>query len=125
MNINARIHGPLAAALLTLVATSPVRAATFTNAYYDAATSEIVVTMLYSGTNPDHEFSVKWSSCHPLGSDGSQFQIAGDVRDSQWDDSAKTTYTKTVRFNVANLNCHPATVTLRTAPRFETSVQIP
>jgi hypothetical protein len=104
---------------------SPARAATFTNAYYDAATSEIVVTMLYAGTNPDHEFSIKWSTCRPLGNSGDQFQIAGDVRDSQWDDTAQTNYTKTVRFNVANLNCHPATVTLRTAPRFETTVQIP
>jgi len=125
LNINARKNWALAAAFLTLVLVSPARAATFTNAYYDAATSEIVVTMLYSGTNPDHEFSVKWSTCHPLGNDGTQFQIAGDVRDSQWDDTTKTTYTKTVRFNVANLNCHPATVTLRTAPRFETTVQIP
>jgi len=104
---------------------SAAYAATFTNAYYDAATSEIVVTMLYSGTNPDHEFSVQWSGCHPLGSSGNQFQIAGDVQDSQWDDTARSTYTKTVRFNVASLNCHPATVTLRTAPRFETTVQIP
>jgi hypothetical protein len=101
------------------------RAATFTNAYYDADRSEIVVTMLYDGTNPDHQFSVQWSSCRPLGHGGNQFQIAGDVQDSQWDDTAKSTYTKTVRFNVANLNCHPATVTLRTAPSFETTVQIP
>jgi hypothetical protein len=126
LNISARNRCALtAAATLTFLISGAARAATFTNAYYDADTSEIVVTMLYGGTNPDHQFSVQWSSCRPLGHSGNQFQIAGDVQDSQWDDTAQTTYTKTVRFNVANLNCHPATVTLRTAPRFETNVQIP
>jgi len=115
----------VAAAVVAVIAVPAARAATFTNAYYDASTSEIVVTMLYSGTNPDHQFTVQWGTCRPLGSGGDQFQIAGDVQDSQWDDTAKTTYTKTVRLSVANLNCHPATVTLRTAPRFETTVQIP
>jgi hypothetical protein len=125
LNINTRTRWPLAAAAVSLLAASAVRAADFTAAYYDAGTSEIVVTMLYRGTNPDHQFTVQWGSCHPLGSGGNQFQISGDVQDSQWDDTATTTYTKTVRFPVANLNCHPATVTLHTAPRFTTSVQIP
>jgi len=115
----------MAAAMVTLVISAAARAATFTSAYYDADTSEIVVTMLYDGSNPDHQFSIQWSKCRPLGDGGNQFQIAGDVQDSQWDDTAKSTYTKTVRFNVANLNCHPATVTLRTAPSFEATVQIP
>lgn len=125
MNINTRKRWALAAAVASLLAVSALCAATFTGAYFDAGTSEIVVTMLYRGTNPDHQFTVQWGNCSPLGSGGNQFQISGDVQDSQWDDAAQTTYTKTVRFPVANLNCHPATVTLHTAPRFETSVQIP
>lgn len=81
--------------------------------------------MLYRGTNPDHQFSVQWGDCQPLGSDGTTHQIVGQVLDSQWDDDARQTFTKTVRFNVASLNCRPATVTLRTAPRFEYTLQIP
>jgi hypothetical protein len=58
--------------------------------------------------------------------DGStQHQIAGEIIDSQWNDTERQTYTKTVRFGLASVNCRPATVTLRTAPRFEYTLQIP
>jgi hypothetical protein len=100
-----------------------VRAATFSAASYDPQTHELVVILIYGGSNPDHQFSVQWGQCHPLGNSG--HQIAGEVLDSQWNDVAKQNFTKTVRFSLADLNCHPATVTLRTAPRYEITVQIP
>jgi len=84
-----------------------------------------VVTMIYRGTNPDHQFSLQWGDCQPLGDDGATHQIVADVLDQQWSDDAQQTFTKTVRFSLAGLNCRPATVTLRTAPRFQYTLQIP
>jgi hypothetical protein len=115
----------LAAAALCLSGTSVVRAATFSSAYYDPQTNEVVVTLVYGGTNPDHQFSVQWGECHPLGNAGNGHQLVGEVLDSQWNDVAKQTYTKTVRFSLGSMTCRPATLTLRTAPRYETTLQIP
>jgi len=81
--------------------------------------------MTYGGTNPDHQFSVQWGTCQPLGNGTNMNQIAGTVLDNQWNDDAQQMFTKTVRFSVAGLNCHPAVVTLRSAPRYEITVQIP
>jgi hypothetical protein len=106
-----------------LFGTSAVRAATFSAAYYDPQTNELVVTMAYDGTNPDHQFSLKWGQCHPLGKSGQQ--IVGEVLDSQWNDAAKQSFTKTVRFTLGSMSCRPATVTLRSAPRYEYTLQIP
>ena len=114
-----------AAALLSTLAAVTLHAATFSQAYYDSKTNEIVVTIIYGGTNPDHQFSVEWGECGSLGDDGSQHEIAARVLDSQWGDEEQQTFTKTVRFNFPSPNCRPATVTLHTAPRFEYTLQIP
>jgi hypothetical protein len=113
-------------ALSWLVLASPaLHADTFFSAYYDPTSNELVVTMSYRGTNPDHQFSVQWGACQAPRDGKTSQQIAGDILDSQWNDLAQSTFTKTVRFSLANLNCRPATVTLRTPPRFEYTLQIP
>jgi len=78
-----------------------LNADTFARVHYDAQTDELVATMIYMGTNPDHAFTV------------------------QWGDAAIRSYRKTVRFALANLSCRPAKLTLRTAPRFLYTVMIP
>ena len=109
-----------------LVLASPaLHADTFFSAYYDPTSNELVVTMSYRGTNPDHQFSVQWGACQASRDGKTSQQIAGDIQDSQWNDLAQSPFTKTVRFSLANLNCRPATVTLRTPPRFEYTLQIP
>ena len=108
-----------------LFAPPALQAAAFSSAHYDSATNELVVTMIYRGTNPDHEFSIQWGDCQMPGDGGTKHQIAGEVIDSQWNDAEQHSYTKTVRFGLASVNCRPATVTLRTAPRFEYTVEIP
>lgn len=113
----------VAAVGVGLLGTSAVAAATFSSAYYDPQTNELVVTMIYGGTNPDHQFSVQWGQCHPLGD--ASHQIVGELLDSQWNDAAKQNYTKTVRLGLGSMTCRPATVTLRTAPRYEYTLQIP
>src|SRR5215472_14362550 len=122
--MDARLASTSVAAIgLSLLGINSVRAASFSSAHYDPQTNELVVTLIYDGTDPDHQFSVQWGQCRPLGDAG--HQIAGEVLDSQWNDVAKHHFTKTVRFGLGSINCRPATVTLRTAPRYEYTLQIP
>jgi hypothetical protein len=104
-----------AAISLTLAAPG-LPAASFSSAHYDSKTNELVVTLNYGGSNPDHQFAIQWGQCQPLGDDGTQHQIAAQVLDSQWNDDEQQTFTETVRFSLAGVSCRPATVTLRTAP---------
>jgi hypothetical protein len=123
-DVHARLRGCCRAAALYLLALSAAQAATFSSVQYDPNTNELVVTMVYDGTNPNHQFSVQWGTCRPLGDDGNH-QIVANVLDSQWDDTAQQPFTTTVRFSLAGVNCRPATITLRTAPRYEYTLQVP
>jgi hypothetical protein len=96
----------------------------FSQAYYDVRKDQLVVTMIYRGTNPDHTFSLKWGQCQKA-SDGNANEIAVEVLDSQWQDDARHEFKKTLRFGLAELQCRPAKVTLRTAPRFMYTLMIP
>lgn len=94
----------------------------FANVYYSAAKDQLIVTMAYRGTNPDHTFSVKWGPCQERSGGRT---VSGEVLDSQWQDEAKSAFKKTTRFSLADIPCRPAKVTLRSAPRFFFTVQIP
>ena len=96
---------------------------TFSKVFHDAAQDELVVTMAYRGTNPDHSFSLKWGPCQTM-DDGSE-EIVAEVLDSQWQDAARQPYKVTTRFSLADLPCRPVKLTLRTAPRFYVSLHIP
>jgi hypothetical protein len=111
------------ASLATLLVAPATRSDDFENLSYDAATDELVVVVNYSGTNPDHQFDLNWGECQTK--DDNQHEIAGDLLDQQARDAAHQDYRKTLRFSLANLDCRPATVTLRTAPRYLASVDIP
>jgi hypothetical protein len=110
----------LAVAMLATTA----RADNFANVHYDARKDQIVVTMIYRGTNPDHTFSLKWGQCKESAAGGSR-EIVAEVLDSQWQDVATQNFRKTTRFGLEDLSCRPAKVTLRTAPRFYYTLQIP
>jgi hypothetical protein len=90
---------------------------TFSRVFYDAGHDELVVTMAYRGTNPDHTFSLKWGPCKTL-ANASEPEIVAEVLDSQWQDAARQPFKKTTRFSLADLPCRPVKLTLRTAPRF-------
>jgi len=99
------------------------KADSFAHAYYSARKDQLVVTMVYRGTNPDHTFSLKWGQCQKL--DGGGHTIAAEVLDSQWQDAERSDFKKITRFSLADLPCRPARVTLRSAPRFFYTLQIP
>jgi hypothetical protein len=113
--------------LFGLILGVPWRAAladNFANVYYDARKDQLVVTVNYRGTNPDHVFTLKWGQCKEPG-DGGVREIAAEVLDSQWEDAASRDFKKTTTFSLQNLTCRPSAVTLRTAPRFSYTLQIP
>src|ERR1700692_1825294 len=101
---------------VSLLLVPPGRADNFRRVAYDAATDELVIVVAYSGTNPDHQFSVKWGPCIDHGDGGRE--IVGELLDQQAADAARKNFTKTVRISLADVDCRPAAVTLRTAPRF-------
>jgi hypothetical protein len=96
----------------------------FVDAYYDAKTDQLVVTIRYRGTNPNHKFSLQWGACREL-PDGSGKEIVADVIDSQASDVEHDDFKTMRRFHLTSQRCRPATVTLRTAPRFFYTLQIP
>ena len=113
----------LSAALMG--APGPADADHFAGAHYDAQTDELVVSVHYLGTNPNHEFTVKWGKCRSLASNPEVPQLSGILADSQWNDAAHDPYTKTVRISLAGMPCWPAQVTLRSAPRYTLTIGIP
>jgi hypothetical protein len=96
----------------------------FAKVYYDARKDKLVVTIFYRGTNPNHTFSLKWGPC-TQSTNGKGRAIDAEVLDSQWQDGAQQNFTKTTQFDLSDLQCRPATLSLRTAPRFYSTVQIP
>jgi hypothetical protein len=113
--------------LLVLVNALPRNAAwadNFANVYHDARKDQLVVTILYRGTNPNHTFSLKWGQCKEP-RDGGGREIVAEVLDNQAEDVASRDFKKTTKFSLEDLKCRPAKVTLRTAPHFYYTLQIP
>jgi hypothetical protein len=100
------------------------RADNFSRVYFDAATDQLVVTMRYRGTNSDHVFTLQWGQCGQP-QNGQLPEVAAEVLDSKALDAATKDFKTTTRFDLADLPCRPAKVTLRTAPHFYTSLVIP
>ena len=104
-------------------ASASASAENFARVAYDPRADQLIVTMLYRGTNADHDFSLKWGECKTL-SDGSN-EVVAEVIDSQARDAARQDFRKTVHLSLDGLSCRPAKLTLRAAPRTYYSLQIP
>ena len=97
----------------------------FADVRYDRQTDRLILTMVYRGTNPNHHFSLKWGPCQANES-GNLPGAAAEVLDDQHNDPAEQDFAKTVRLSLAGMPCsRPASVTLRTAPRFIYTLTIP
>jgi hypothetical protein len=111
----------VAAAFLSLAA----RADNFGGVRYDRQRDQLVVTMIYRGTNPNHKFSLKWGECE-ANQTGGLPGVTAEILDDQFIDPEEQDFRKTVRFSLAGLPCpRPTSVTLRTAPRFFYTLTIP
>lgn len=110
-----------AAAFFSLEATAD----NFAQVRYERRSRRLVVTMVYRGTNPNHNFSLKWGPCLANQAGGLPGATA-EVLDDQAGDAAEQDFARTVRFSLADMPCsRPASVTLRTAPRFFYTLTIP
>ena len=97
----------------------------FETVQYDKQTDQLVVTMIYRGTNPDHNFSLKWGECRVPESGGLP-GVTAEVLDDQFDDAAEQDFKKSVRFSLTDMPCsRPADLTLKTAPRFFYTLTVP
>lgn len=114
----------LGASAIALVA-SICLAANILAARYDPETDEIVAQVAYRGTNPDHEFSLRWGECKPLQNASVPNQIGAQIIDSQWDDRARQDFKKEVRFSLTSVSCRPARVSLHSAPGFVQTLDVP
>jgi hypothetical protein len=95
---------------------------------YDAQDDQLIVTMKYDGTNPNHHFSFQWGQCRKVTDqlhEPAHQVIDVDIIDDDGSDAATTSYTEIVKIPLAGLSCRPATVTLWTAPNSSTSIDIP
>jgi hypothetical protein len=115
----------LTAAAATSLFALGAHADTFGRVRYDRQRNQLVVTMLYRGSNPNHKFSIKWGDCEPDQS-GVLPGVTGEVLDDQYKDPERQDFKKTVYFSLAGMPCpRPASVTLRSAPRFFYTLTIP
>ena len=104
----------------------PASADNFGPSSYDRATNELVVTMLYGGTNPNHKFTLKWGVCQIDDSGRRMPLVNAEILDDQFNDAEQQQYTIVARFSLANMPCpRPATVTVSTAPGFSFELVIP
>jgi hypothetical protein len=115
----------VAALLVMATVTAAVMADEFGPVHYDPKSDQLIVTIIYVGTNPDHHFSIQWGQCRNLDEPGHPgepgvppHEIIVSILDDQGNDAARTSYTKIVRVPLATLSCRPAKVTLWTTPAF-------
>ena len=104
----------------------PASADSFGPSHYDRATDQLVVTMLYGGTNPNHTFTLKWGACE-LDDSGRRLPLVNaDVLDDQFNDVEQQQYEVVVRLSLAGMPCaRPAIVTLSTPPGSSIKLVIP
>ena len=115
----------IASVIAAMLLSQTAPADNFVKVFYDTKTDELVVTMVYRGTNPDHNFTLRWGEC--LANDSGNLPgVTAEVLDDQWEDPAEQEFQKTTRFSLSDMPCsRPSIVTLRTAPRFFYSLTIP
>lgn len=111
------------ACLAALLYVAPAAAITVPALTYDPGKDQLVLTIAYRGTNPDHQFTVQWDECTRLNDE--RMQILGLLVDSQPDDLARQEFRKPLRIDLRDFSCRPAKVTIRTSAGFFTSVDVP
>jgi hypothetical protein len=118
----------ITSAVAMVTASVPVMADAFGPVHYDPKGDQLIVTMRYDGTNPNHQFSIQWGPCRKIVdqlSEPAHKIIEVDILDDQGNDAAMQSYTKIVKVPLAGVSCRPSTVTLWTPPNISTSLDIP
>lgn len=100
---------------------APAQSADISAAAYDRVRDELVVDIVYRGTNPDHGFTLQWGEC----SSGPPYEASVRLIDTHGRDLAREEYRVRERFSLAGLQCRPATVTVRLGRGALASVRVP
>jgi hypothetical protein len=120
------IPSALASLACLLAIPLPAGADNFGASHYDRATDQLVVTMLYGGTNPNHTFTLKWGACE-VDDSGRRMPLANaDVLDDQFNDVEQQQYQIVVHLSLAGMPCpRPAIVGLFSPPNARITLVIP
>ncbi|MGA8708833.1 MAG: hypothetical protein WB646_17820 [Steroidobacteraceae bacterium] len=98
----------------------------FGDHYYDSATNQLVVTVLYGGTDANHKFTLKWDACEFDDSGRRLPWTNADMLDDQFNDTEKRQYKVVVRLSLADMPCpRPAIITVSTAPGYSFKLVLP
>lgn len=105
---------------------STAAATNFGASYYDRATDELVVTILYGGTNANHQFTLKWGSCELDESGDRKPLVNAEIVDDQFNDTEQQQYKTVSHFSLKDMPCpRPAIVDVSIAPNASFEVVIP
>jgi hypothetical protein len=101
-------------------------AGNFGSSYYDRATDELVVTILYGGTNPNHQFTIQWGRCELDESGHRSPLVNAEILDDQFNDTEQQQYKVVSRFSLKDMPCpRPAIVAVSIAPNASFEIVIP
>ena len=123
--------GTLITCVVALATAAAEMADDFGPVHYDPKRDQLIVTVSYEGTNPNHHFSIQWGRCRELADqlhEPPHKIIEVDILDDQGNDAAVKSFTRIVKIPLTGLSCRPSTVTLWTpggASGFSTSLDIP
>ncbi len=111
-------------ALMLSLAPLAARATNLLDLVYDKETNELVATIAYGGSNPDHKFRLVWGPCQSI--PGPVPNAAGaDVIDEQGMDPVTQEYIVKTRFGLGGFPCRPVLITLRIGRRINRTVLVP
>lgn len=116
------------AAVAMVTVSIPAMADAFGSAHYDPKNDQLIVTMLYDGTTPNHHFSIQWGPCRKVFTqlhEPPRKVIEVDIVDDQGNDAATRSYSEIVRVPLAGMSCRPSSVVLWTQPDVTISLDIP
>jgi len=116
------------AAVAMVTVSSPGMADAIGSAHYDPKGNQLIVTMLYEGTNPSHHFSIQWGSCGEIFTqlhEPPHKTIDVEIVDDQGNDAAMKSYTEVVQVPLAGMSCRPSSVVRWTQPNITISLDIP
>jgi len=122
-----RIKRRLAGVVAIAVASTFAAAANATNLLeltHDAGTDTLVLKVAYRGSHGDHPFSLDWGECKD-DAFGTPHQIGAQLIDREFDDSGSQEFKQTLTFSLADLECRPAKLTIRTSSGAYRTVLVP
>lgn len=107
-----------------LLGAPPALSADFAGAFYDPSGDALVVDIAYLGTHAEHDFELVWGP-YSERPDAGRYTVVARIIDTHGRDHAREPYRVRERFDLAELECRPARVTLRMGRIAHVSVVVP